>query len=44
MVERVIDGIKLKMVSAVGEADDEIYVWLEDDQKCVVEKLLWMLA
>ena len=32
VVERVIDGIKLKMVSAVGEADDEIYVWLEDDQ------------
>lgn len=32
VVERVIDGIKLKMVSAVGEADDEIYVWLEGDQ------------
>ena len=31
MVERVIDRIKLKMVSAVGEADDEIYVWLEEE-------------
>lgn len=31
-VERVIDGIKMKLVSAVGEADDEIYVWLEDDK------------
>ncbi len=31
-VERVIDGIKLKMVSAPGETDDQIFVWLEDDQ------------
>lgn len=31
-VERVIDGIKMKLVSAVGEADDEIYIWLEEDK------------
>ena len=31
-VERVIDGIKLKMVSAAGETDDQIFVWLEEDQ------------
>lgn len=31
-VERVIDGIKMKLVSAVGETDDQIYIWLEDDQ------------
>lgn len=29
-VERVIDGIKLKMVRAVGETDDQIFIWLED--------------
>lgn len=31
-VERVIDGIKMKLVSAVGETDDQIYIWLEEDQ------------
>ena len=31
-VERVIDGVKLKMVRAVGETDDQILIWLEDDQ------------
>lgn len=31
-VERVIDGVKLKMVSAAGETDDQIFVWLEEDQ------------
>lgn len=29
-VERVIDGVKLKLVRAVGETDDQIFVWLED--------------
>lgn len=31
-VERVIDGIKMKLVSAVGETDDQLYIWLEEDQ------------
>lgn len=31
-VERVIDGVKLKLVSAIGESDDQIFVWLEDDK------------
>ncbi len=31
-VERVIDGVKLKMVSAPGETDDQIFVWLENDK------------
>lgn len=31
-VERDIDGVKLKMVSAPGETDDQIFVWLSEDQ------------
>lgn len=31
-VERVIDGVKIRLVSAVGESDDQIYIWLEDDR------------
>ena len=31
-VERVIDGVRLKMVSAPGETDDQIFVWLEEDK------------
>lgn len=31
VVERVIDGVKMKLVSAVGETDDQIFVWLPDD-------------
>lgn len=31
-VECVIDGVKLKLFSAVGESDDQLCVWLEDDQ------------
>lgn len=31
-VERLIDGVRLKMVSAPGETDDQIFVWLEDDK------------
>lgn len=31
-VERVIDGVKVKLYSAVGETDDQLCVWLEDDQ------------
>ncbi|MCI9106534.1 MAG: alkyl/aryl-sulfatase [Lachnospiraceae bacterium] len=31
-VERVIDGVRLKMVSAVGETDDQIFIWLEEDK------------
>ena len=31
-VERIIDGVKIKMVAAPGETDDQIFVWLEDDQ------------
>lgn len=29
-VEITIDGIRMKLVSAVGETDDQIFVWLED--------------
>lgn len=31
-VERIIDGIKIKLVSAPGETDDQIFVWLKDDK------------
>lgn len=31
-VELVIDGVKIKMVAAPGETDDQIFVWLEDDR------------
>ncbi|MBW8383477.1 MAG: alkyl/aryl-sulfatase [Youngiibacter sp.] len=31
-VERVIDGVRLKLVSAVGESDDQIFIWLEEDR------------
>lgn len=31
-VERVIDGVRLKMVRATGETDDQILVWLEEDK------------
>ena len=31
-VERVIDGVKMELVSAVGETDDQIYIWLPDDE------------
>ena len=31
-VERIIDGVKLKMVSTPGETDDQIFVWLEEDK------------
>lgn len=31
-VERVIDGVKLKMVHAPGETDDQIFVWLEEER------------
>lgn len=31
-VERTIDGVKMKLVSAVGETDDQIFIWLEDDR------------
>lgn len=31
-VVRVIDGVKMKMVSAVGETDDQIFLWLEEDE------------
>lgn len=29
---RVIDGVSMKLVSAVGETDDQIFVWLPDDE------------
>lgn len=32
IVTRNIDGIKLKLVRAPGETDDQIFIWLEDDQ------------
>ncbi|MEG0367048.1 MAG: alkyl/aryl-sulfatase [Coprobacillus sp.] len=32
VVERVIDGVKLKLVRAIGETDDQLFVWLEDDK------------
>jgi alkyl sulfatase BDS1-like metallo-beta-lactamase superfamily hydrolase len=31
-VERIIDGVKIKLVSAVGETDDQLFVWLPDDE------------
>lgn len=31
-VERIIDGVKMELVSAVGETDDQIYIWLPDDE------------
>lgn len=31
-VERVIDGVRLQMVSAVGETDDQMFIWLSDDE------------
>lgn len=31
-VDRVIDGVSLKLARAPGETDDQIYVWLKDDQ------------
>ncbi|MEG0277388.1 MAG: alkyl sulfatase dimerization domain-containing protein [Coprobacillus sp.] len=31
-VDRVIDGIHLKLVSAMGETDDQIFVYLPDDK------------
>ncbi|MBP1919870.1 alkyl/aryl-sulfatase [Youngiibacter multivorans] len=31
-IERVIDGVKIRLVSAVGESDDQVYIWLEDDR------------
>lgn len=30
-VSRIIDGVPLKLVSAPGETDDQIFVWLEED-------------
>ena len=32
VVERVIDGVSLKLVTAVGETDDQLFVWLEDSK------------
>ena len=32
VVERCIDGVKLKLVRAPGETDDQIFIWLEEDQ------------
>lgn len=31
-VERTIDGVKMKIFSAVGESDDQLCIWLEDDK------------
>ncbi len=31
-VERIIDGVKLELVSAPGETDDQIFVWLPEDK------------
>ena len=30
--ERVIDGVRLKLVSAVGETDDQLFVWLPEEE------------
>lgn len=30
--ERVIDGVKLEMIAAVGETDDQMFIWLPDDE------------
>ena len=32
VVERTIDGVPLKMVSAIGETDDQIFIWLPEDK------------
>jgi len=32
VVEREIDGVTLKLVSAVGETDDQIFVWLPESK------------
>ncbi|ETA79291.1 alkyl/aryl-sulfatase [Youngiibacter fragilis] len=32
VVERIIDGVRIRLVSAIGESDDQIYIWLEDDR------------
>lgn len=32
IVEREIDGVKLQLVLAVGETDDQIFVWLPEDK------------
>lgn len=31
-VERIIDGVPVKLVSAVGETDDQIFIWLPEDE------------
>lgn len=31
-VTRIIDGVSIEMISAVGETDDQIFVWLPEDQ------------
>lgn len=31
-VERTIDGVRIELVRAPGETDDQIFVWLPDDQ------------
>lgn len=31
-VDRVIDGVHLQMISAAGETDDQIFVWLPEDE------------
>lgn len=31
-VERVIDGVRMKLVSAPGETDDQIFIWLKEDR------------
>lgn len=31
-VERVIDGVRIELVSAVGETDDQLFLWLPDDE------------
>lgn len=31
-VKREIDGVKMQLTSAVGESDDQMYLWLEDDR------------
>ena len=32
VVERVIDGVSLKLISVVGETDDQICIWLKEDK------------
>lgn len=32
IVEREIDGVRLQFVSAVGETDDQLFVWLPEDK------------